>query len=105
MRTRIPYCSRGSSISGNLGESSLFEREFRLQGIRKGQKDILVMVPKREMILGGRKWEIGDEGKKIIFHSVGLYVGRFFSVSIYSSNTSIIEITFKIQVLEMTQTS
>lgn len=63
------------------------------------------MVPKREMILGGREWEIGDEGKKIIFHSVGLYVGRFFSVSIYSSNTSIIEITFKIQVLEMTQTS
>ena len=26
-----------------------------MQGIRKGQKDILVMVPKREMILIGRK--------------------------------------------------
>lgn len=67
-----------------------------MQGIRKGQKDILVMVPKREMILGGREWEIGDEGKKFIFHSVGLYVDRFFSVSIYSSNTFIIKITFKI---------
>lgn len=35
LRTRIPYCSRGSSTSGNLRESSLFER-VSFAGIRKG---------------------------------------------------------------------